>query len=40
MRHRRARAAQLDVDFGQGFFIGRRFELDEANRDLSLVFLL
>ena len=32
----RARAAQLDVDFGQGFFIGRLLDLDEAIRDLPL----
>ena len=32
----RARAAQLDVDFGQGFFIGRLIDLDEAIRDLPL----
>jgi diguanylate cyclase (GGDEF)-like protein len=32
----RARAAQLDVDFGQGFFIGRLLDLGEAIRDLPL----
>lgn len=32
----RARAAQLDVDFGQGFFIGRLLDLDEAIRGLPL----
>jgi diguanylate cyclase (GGDEF)-like protein len=32
----RARAAQLGVDFGQGFFIGRLLDLDEAIRDLPL----
>lgn len=33
---RSARAAQLDVDFDQGFFIGRLLDLDEAIRDLPL----
>ena len=32
----RARAAQLDVDFSKGFFIGRPLDLDEAIRDLPL----
>jgi EAL domain-containing protein (putative c-di-GMP-specific phosphodiesterase class I) len=32
----RARAAPLDADFGQGFFVGRLLELDEAIRDLPL----
>jgi diguanylate cyclase (GGDEF)-like protein len=32
----RARAAQIGVDFGQGFFIGRLLDLDEAIHDLPL----
>jgi diguanylate cyclase (GGDEF)-like protein len=32
----RARAAQLGVDYGQGFFIGRPLALDDAIRDLPL----
>jgi hypothetical protein len=32
----RARAAQLGVDYGQGFFIGKPMALDDAIRDLPL----
>jgi diguanylate cyclase (GGDEF)-like protein len=32
----RARAAQLGVDYGQGFFIGKPMALDDAVRDLPL----
>jgi EAL domain-containing protein (putative c-di-GMP-specific phosphodiesterase class I) len=32
----RARAAQLGVDYGQGFFIGKPLALDDAIRDLPL----
>jgi predicted signal transduction protein with EAL and GGDEF domain len=32
----RARAAQLGVDFGQGFFIGKPLSLDDAIQDLPL----
>jgi EAL domain-containing protein (putative c-di-GMP-specific phosphodiesterase class I) len=32
----RARAAQLGVDYGQGFFIGKALALDDAIRDLPL----
>ena len=32
----RARAAELGVDFGQGFFIGRPLPLDDVIRDLPL----
>ena len=32
----RARAAQLGVDYGQGFFIGKPMALDDALRDLPL----
>jgi EAL domain-containing protein (putative c-di-GMP-specific phosphodiesterase class I) len=32
----RARAARLEVDFGQGFFVGRLLGLDDAVRDLPL----
>jgi predicted signal transduction protein with EAL and GGDEF domain len=32
----RARAAQLGVEFGQGFFIGKPLYLDDAIRDLPL----
>jgi predicted signal transduction protein with EAL and GGDEF domain len=32
----RARAAQLGVDYGQGFFIGKPTALDDAIRDLPL----
>jgi EAL domain-containing protein (putative c-di-GMP-specific phosphodiesterase class I) len=32
----RARAAQLGVDYGQGFFIGKPMALDDAIHDLPL----
>ncbi|MFI4890215.1 MAG: EAL domain-containing protein [Steroidobacterales bacterium] len=32
----RARAAQIGVDFGQGFFIGKMLDLDDAIHDLPL----
>ena len=32
----RARAAQLGVDYGQGFFIGKPMALDDAIKDLHL----
>jgi EAL domain-containing protein (putative c-di-GMP-specific phosphodiesterase class I) len=32
----RARAAQLGVDYGQGFFIGKPLELDDVIHDLPL----
>jgi hypothetical protein len=31
-----SRAAQIGVDFGQGFFIGKLLDLDDAIGDLPL----